>query len=163
MESAALAIESAIVSEDAEATEQAISEVEKTLRLDSTRSVSNPQILIDEVQDRCANWQGLIVLNINNQVRSDIAVAASIKDVGDCVEEAILNAVRHGDCSAIDIQILEKDTAVSMVITNDGRGFSNKPRGFGSSIYEEVTRGDWKLWRDEKNKSTILELNFAKS
>jgi signal transduction histidine kinase len=163
LESAALAIESAIVSEDAEATEQAISEVEKTLRLDSTRSVSNPQILIDEVQDRCANWQGLIVLNINNQVRSDIAVAASIKDVGDCVEEAILNAVRHGDCSAIDIQILEKDTAVSMVITNDGRGFSNKPRGFGSSIYEEVTRGDWKLWRDEKNKSTILELNFAKS
>lgn len=163
LESAALAIESAIVSEDAEATEQAISEVEKTLRLDSTRSVSNPQILIDEVQDRCANWQGLIVLNINNQVRSDIAVAASIKDVGDCVEEAILNAVRHGDCSAIDIQILEKDTVVSMVITNDGGGFSNKPRGFGSSIYEEVTRGDWKLWRDEKNKSTILELNFAKS
>jgi glucose-6-phosphate-specific signal transduction histidine kinase len=92
-----------------------------------------------------------------------MAVAASIKDVGDCVEEAILNAVRHGDCSAIDIQILEKDTTVSMVITNDGRGFSNKPRGFGSSIYEEVTRGDWKLWRDEKNKSTILELNFAKS
>jgi signal transduction histidine kinase len=163
LESAALAIEAAIVSEDSEATEQAISEVERTLRLDSTRSVSHPQILIDEVQDRCANWHGLIALNINNQVRSDIAVAASIKDVGDCVEEAILNAVRHGDCSAIDIQILEKDTAVSMVITNDGRGFSNKPRGFGSSIYEEVTRGDWKLWRDEKNKSTILELNFAKS
>ena len=163
LESAALAIEAAIVSEDSEATEQAISEVERTLRLDSTRSVSHPQILIDEVQDRCANWHGLIALNINNQVRSDIAVAASIKDVGDCVEEAILNAVRHGDCSAIDIQILEKDTAVSMVITNDGKGFSNKPRGFGSSIYEEVTRGDWKLWRDEKNKSTILELNFAKS
>ena len=162
LETAALAIESAILSEDSEATEQAISEVERTLRLESTRSVSNPQILIDEVKDRCANWQGLIVLDIDNQVKSDINVAASIKDVGDCVEEAILNAVRHGDCSTISIGILERDTCVSLVITNDGRGFSNKPRGFGSSIYEEATHGDWKLWRDEKNKSTILELNFAK-
>ncbi len=162
LETAALAIESAILSEDSEATEQAISEVERTLRLESTRSVSNPQILIDEVKDRCANWQGLIVLDIDNQIKSDINVAASIKDVGDCVEEAILNAVRHGDCSTISIGILERDTCVSLVITNDGRGFSNKPRGFGSSIYEEATHGDWKLWRDEKNKSTILELNFAK-
>lgn len=162
LETAALAIESAILSEDSEATEQAISEVERTLRLESTRSVSNPQILIDEVKDRCANWQGLIVLDIDNQIKSVINVAASIKDVGDCVEEAILNAVRHGDCSTISIGIFERDTCVSLVVTNNGIGFSNKPRGFGSSIYEEATRGDWKLWRDEKTKSTILELNFAK-
>jgi signal transduction histidine kinase len=163
LESAALAIEAAISSDDSEATEQAIGEVEKTLKLDSARSVSNPQVLIKEVQDRCANWQGLIEIDIQNQVKSDTSVVASIKDVGDCVEEAVLNAVRHGDCSAIDIQILEKDEKVCVVITNNGKGFSDKPRGFGSSIYEEATRGDWKLWRDEKNKSTILELNFAKS
>jgi hypothetical protein len=163
LESAALAIEAAISSEDAEAVERAIVEVGKTLKSESTRSVSNPKVLINEVQDRCANWQGLIAIDIQNQVHSDTSVVASIKDVGDCVEEAVLNAVRHGDCSAIDIQILEKDTSVSVVITNNGKGFSDKPRGFGSSIYEEATRGDWKLWRDEKNKSTILELNFAKS
>ena len=163
LESAALAIEAAISSEDAEAVERAIVEVGKTLKSESTRSVSNPQILLDEVQDRCVNWQGLITIDIQNQVHSDTSVVASIKDVGDCVEEAVLNAVRHGDCSTIDIQILEKDTSVSVVITNNGKGFSDKPRGFGSSIYEEATRGDWKLWRDEKNKSTILELNFAKS
>jgi signal transduction histidine kinase len=163
LESAALAIEVAISSEDAEAVERAIVEVGKTLKSESTRSVSNPQILLDEVQDRCVNWQGLITIDIQNQVHSDTSVVASIKDVGDCVEEAVLNAVRHGDCSTIDIQILEKDEKVCLVITNNGKGFSDKPRGFGSSIYEEATRGDWKLWRDEKNKSTILELNFAKS
>jgi hypothetical protein len=163
LESAALAIEAAISSEDAEAVERAIVEVGKTLKSESTRSVSNPQVLINEVQDRCANWQGLIEIDIQNQVHSDTSVVASIKDVGDCVEEAVLNAVRHGDCSAIEIQILEKDTSVSVVITNNGKGFSDKPRGFGSSIYEDATVGDWKLWRDEKNKSTILELNFTKS
>lgn len=162
LESAALAIEAAISSEDAEAAERAIIEVEKTLKSESIRSVANPQILLDEVQDRCANWQGLIEINIQNQVHSDTSVVASIKNVGDCVEEAVLNAVRHGDCSAIDIQILEKDMNVCLVITNNGKGFSDKPRGFGSSIYDEATKGDWKLWRDEKNKSTILELNFAK-
>jgi hypothetical protein len=163
LESAALAIEAAIFSEDSEAAERAIVEVEKTLKSESTRSASNPQILLDEVQDRCANWQGLILINIQNEVHTDTSVIASIKDVGDCVEEAVLNAVRHGDCSAIDIHILEREANISVVITNNGKGFSDKPRGFGSSIFEEATRGDWKLWRDEKNKSTILELNFAKS
>lgn len=163
LEAAALAIETAISNDDSDATEQAIREVERTLKLDSTRTLSNPQILIDEVQDRCTNWQGLIQVNIQSQVRSDISVVASIRDVGDCVEEAILNAVRHGDCTLVGIEISEKESNLSLVITNDGVGFSNKPQGFGSSIYEEATRGDWKLWRDEKIKRTILELNFAKS
>lgn len=163
LEAAALAIETAISTNDTEATEQAIREVERTLKLDSTRTLSNPQILIDEVQDRCTNWQGLIQVNIQSQVRSDISVVASIRDVGDCVEEAILNAVRHGDCTLVEIEITEKESHLSLAITNDGNGFSNKPQGFGSSIYEEATRGDWKLWRDEKSKRTILELNFAKS
>jgi signal transduction histidine kinase len=163
LEAAALAIEAAVSSNDPEATEQAIKQVEGTLKSDSTRSISKPQILLEEIRDRCSNWLGLIDINMVGKIGSDIAVVASIKDVGDCVEEAVLNAVRHGDCSAIDIQILEKDEKVCLVITNNGKGFSDKPRGFGSSIYEEATRGDWKLWRDEKNKSTILELNFAKS
>jgi hypothetical protein len=163
LEVAALAIESAISGDDLDAIERAIIEVERTLKLDVTRTFSNPQILIKEVQDRCANWQGLITVTIRDQIDSNISVAVSIKDVGDCVEEAILNAVRHGDCSAIDIQVLERDTKVSLIITDDGVGFSNKARGFGSSIYEEVTGGDWELWRDEKNEATFLELNFAKN
>jgi two-component sensor histidine kinase len=89
-------------------------------------------------------------------------VSASIKDVGDCIEEAVLNAVRHGDCSAIDIEVSDLASSISIQIRDNGRGFSGKPSGFGSTIYEEATLGDWKLWRDEKNKSTILELNFAK-
>jgi hypothetical protein len=163
LESAALAIEAAITIDDAEATEHAISEVEKTLKLDSTRSISTPLILIEEVQDRCANWQGLIDISIDNQIPVDIAIAASVKDVGDCVEEAVLNAVRHGDCSVIKIDISDHANSISIQIQDNGRGFSGAPRGFGSSIYEESTKGDWKLWRDEKNKATILELIFAKS
>ena len=163
LEVAALAIESAISSDDSDAIERAIIEVERTLKLDATRTSSNPQILIKEIRDRCANWQGLISVTIRDQIDSDISVAVSIKDVGDCVEEAILNAVRHGDCSAIDIQVLERDSKVSLIITDDGVGFSNKVRGFGSSIYEEITSGDWELWRDEKNETTFLELNFTKN
>jgi glucose-6-phosphate-specific signal transduction histidine kinase len=163
LESAALAIETAISAEDLEATELAIKEVERTLKGESVRSISSPEILIDEVRERCLNWQGLIEINIDNTVGSEIKVAASVKDVGDCVEEAILNAVRHGDCSTIGIQVFEKMSSVCVVISNDGKGFSGKPKGFGSSIFEEATGGDWKLWRDERNQSTILELNFAKS
>jgi hypothetical protein len=163
LEVAALAIESAISNDDSDAIEKAIIEVERTLKLDATRSFSNPQILIKEIRDRTANWEGLIAVNIRDHVHPDISVAVSIKDVGDCVEEAILNAVRHGDCSAIDIQVLERDAKVSLIISDDGVGFSSKKRGFGSSIYEEVTGGDWELWRDEKNQATFLELNFKKA
>ena len=163
LESAALAIETAISAEDLEATELAIKEVERTLKGEAIRSISTPEILIDEVRERCLNWQGLIEIDIDNTVGSEIKVAASVKAVGDCVEEAILNAVRHGDCSTIGIQVSEKLSSVCVVISNDGKGFSGNPKGFGSSIFEEATGGDWKLWRDERNQSTILELNFAKS
>jgi len=163
LEVAALAIESAISSDDSDAIERAITEVEQTLKLDGTRSFSDPQVLINEVRDRCANWQELIDLSIRGEIRSEVAVAVSIKDVGDCVEEAVLNAVRHGDCSAIDIEISEKDTKISLLIKDNGVGFSKKVRGFGSSIYEEATAGDWELWRDEKNQATFLELNFEKA
>jgi glucose-6-phosphate-specific signal transduction histidine kinase len=71
--------------------------------------------------------------------------------------------VRHGDCSSIDIEICEKDTKISLLIKDNGVGFSKKVRGFGSSIYEEATAGDWELWRDEKNQATFLELNFEKA
>ena len=162
LEVAALAIETAIAGDDSDAIERAIIEVERTLKLDATRSSSNPQILIKEIRDRSASWEGLIAVSIRDQIQPNISVAVSIKDVGDCVEEAILNAVRHGDCSAIDIQVLERDAKVSLIISDDGVGFSNKKRGFGSSIYEEVTGGDWDLWRDEKNEATFLELNFSK-
>jgi signal transduction histidine kinase len=163
LEVAALAIESAITSDDSDSIERAITEVEQTLKLDGTRSFSDPQVLINEVRDRCSNWQELIDLSIRGEIRSDIAVAVSIKDVGDCVEEAVLNAVRHGDCSSIDIEICEKDTKISLLIKDNGVGFSKKVRGFGSSIYEEATAGDWELWRDEKNQATFLELNFEKA
>jgi hypothetical protein len=162
LEVAALAIETAIAGDDSDAIERAIIEVERTLKLDATRSSSNPQILIKEIRDRSASWEGLIAVSIRDQIQPNISVAVSIKDVGDCVEEAILNAVRHGECSAIDIQVLERDAKVSLIISDDGVGFSSKKRGFGSSIYEEVTGGDWDLWRDEKNESTFLELNFSK-
>lgn len=162
LESAALALETATANNDYEGAEQAIIEVEKTLKLDSLRSRSNPLILGDEIKERCANWQGLIDINITSQISADVSISASIRDVGTCIEEAILNAVRHGDCSTIDIDISEESCHMNIRISNNGAGFTGKPKGFGSSVYEEATRGDWKLWRDEKKKSTILELNFAK-
>lgn len=163
LEAAALAIEMAIESDDAEGTERAIREVERTLQLDSVRYKSNPKVLVEEVKDRCANWQGLIEIQTAGQVHSDVVVTVSIKDVGDCIEEALLNAVRHGDCSAVEISVSDLPSCISIQIKDNGRGFTGKPRGFGSSIFEEATRGDWKLWRDQKNEVTILELNFAKS
>lgn len=162
LESAALAIETSIANADFESVEQAIAEVEKTLKLGSFRSRSNPLVLIDEIRERCANWQGIIEIGVDNQLPTDIIMTTSIKDAGDCVEEAVLNAVRHGDCSVININISDYANSISIKIRDNGRGFSGVPRGFGSSIYEESTNGNWKLWRDESNRSTILELNFPK-
>ena len=50
------------------------------------------------------------------------------------VQECVSNAIRHGDPSAIDIAILVDDDAATIVVTDDGAGFSGGTTRFGFGL-----------------------------
>lgn len=162
LESSALALETALRANDFAEVEKAIAEVGSFLRSENIAQPMPQDVLLDEINERCKNWNSLIEFDIQANIKREDVVGVSIQQVGSCIEEAILNASRHGNCTWIGIEILNTDTLFSIIFKDNGLGFTSHNQGFGSQIFTEATNGQWDLWRDERRQFTVLHLNFRK-
>jgi hypothetical protein len=162
LESSALALETALRENDFAEVEKAIAEVGSFLKSENIAQPMPQDVLLDEINERCKNWNSLIEFDIQANINREDIVGVSIQQVGSCIEEAILNASRHGNCTWIGIEILNTDTLFSIIFKDNGSGFTSHNQGFGSQIFTEATHGQWDLWRDERRQFTVLHLNFRK-
>ena len=162
LESSALALETALRDNDFAEVEKAITEVGNFLKADELTQPMPQDVLIDEINERCKNWTGLIEFEIDANIDREDDVGVSIHQVGTCIEEAILNASRHGNCSWIGIEIVNTELLFTIIFRDNGVGFTSHNQGFGSQIFTEATNGQWELWRDERRQLTVLHLNFRK-
>lgn len=162
LESSALALETALRENDFAEVEKAIAEVVSFLRSENIAQPMPQDVLLDEINERCKNWNSLIEFDIQANINREDIVGVSIQQVGSCIEEAILNASRHGNCTWIGIEILNTDSLFTIIFKDNGSGFTSHNQGFGSQIFTEATHGQWDLWRDERRQYTVLHLNFRK-
>jgi hypothetical protein len=162
LESAAIEIEHALKDKDLVAVGKAIERVNQYLKSDSALKKSSQKILLDEVYEKIQAWNGLIEIEVQSNISRDEIVKVSIGDVGTCIEEAILNATRHGDCSTMKIEIVDTQSAFRVICSDNGVGFSGTPAGLGTRIFSQATEGKWKLNRDPENATTVLTLDFPK-
>jgi hypothetical protein len=162
LESSALALETALRENDFDEVEKAIAEVGNFLKAETTSQPMPQEVLLDEINERCRNWSSLIEFDIKSNIDREENVGVSIQQVGSCIEEAILNASRHGNCSWIGIEIVNTESLFQIIFQDDGKGFSTHEHGFGSRIFTEATNGQWDIWRDEPRGFTVLQLNFRK-
>ncbi len=60
--------------------------------------------------------------------------------------EGIADALRHGDCSRVDIRIAPTAEGVEISLTNDGLPFEDSPvaPGLGSAMLDSVAPGRWR-------------------
>jgi len=162
LESSALALETALRENDFAEVERAIAEVGSFLRSENITQPMPQDVLLDEINERCKNWVGIIEFEIDANINREDEVGVSIHQVGTCIEEAILNASRHGNCSWIGIEIVNTELLFTIIFRDNGGGFTSHKQGFGSQIFHEATNGQWELWRDERRQLTVLHLNFRK-
>lgn len=162
LESSALALETALRANDFAEVEKAIIEVGNFLKAEEISQPMPQAVLIDEINERCSNWVGLIEFEIDTNIDREDDVGVSIHQVGTCIEEAILNASRHGNCNWIGIEIVNTELLFTVIFRDNGGGFTSRKQGFGSQIFNEATNGQWELWRDERRQLTVLHLNFKK-
>jgi signal transduction histidine kinase len=163
LESAAIEIEHALKEDDLEAVAKAIERVNQYLKSESTVKRSNQVVLLDEVNEKVRAWEGVVVIEVLSNISRDEVVDVSIGDVGTCIEEAILNATRHGDCSNMKIELIDTDAIFRVICTDNGIGFIGTPSGLGTKIFNQASHGQWKLQRDKARELTVLTLDFPKS
>lgn len=119
-----------------------------------------PVDLDNELRDLDGRWSGLVNLTITNSIG---AVAASqldestVRAIVQVANEAITNAVRHGDATSIRLTIAQMPDRVQLICEDDGLGQSdrNEP-GLGSALFDSVAGADWRLI--SLDRGTRLEL-----
>lgn len=74
------------------------------------------------------------------------AQSTTAATVGRVIEEAMSNAIRHGDANAIVVQVdLMADATIRVTVTDNGTGVAGNPPGMGSAFLTQATRGAWSL------------------
>ena len=162
LESAAIEIENALKEEDYVAVAKSMERVNQYLKSETGVKNSSQMILLDEVNEKVRAWDGLLEIEIESNISRDEIVKVSIGDVGTCIEEAILNATRHGDCSSMKIEIIDTQSAFRVICSDNGVGFRGTPAGLGTRIFSQSTQGNWTLTRDASRALTVLTLDFPK-
>lgn len=141
------AIEQATAAKDFDALRAALRDarnaLSQTVPDDSSPSVVDLDADLAQLQDL---WRGLLRLDytLPTQPWIDAPAARALVAIA---EEAVANAARHGNATrvGIDISVQESPRAWLITVTDDGVGPTNGPRGLGSTVFQDVTAGDWML------------------
>ena len=115
--------------------------------------------LQEESKFRCLQWADLIEIEVNCLVRQDLP-GVPIRRFGGAVEEAITNAVRHGNASTMKIDIRLNDAGyLQCTFIDDGSGVaSDSVNGIGSAIFDRITSGNWSRTNRTDAPGTVLQL-----
>ena len=163
LESAAFEIENSLKDDDLVAVGKAIERVKHYLKSDSTLRKSSQGLLLDEIYEKVAPWNGILEIEIDSNISREELVSVSTQEVGHCIEEAILNAARHGECSTMNIELSNNASTFRVVCSDNGIGPGKILQGLGFSIYAQATKGNWTLRRDTFRAMTVLTLDFPKN
>jgi len=116
----------------------------------------------EEIVSRINRWEGLVKIIFTYKEERIQELVRDHDVVADLVEEAISNAVRHGQCEVIHIDVNEDTSGgLRIEISDDGIGPTKSARGIGSGLFESATSGNWKLIRDKTAARTLLTLNLT--
>ena len=104
----------------------------------------------DELQKRENLWSALVEVVIESSLADDQVRFVETIAVGECVEELISNAVRHGKANRIEIQISREERQTILISAiDDGVGMTTPKPGLGFHLFDHLSRGNWDTGRDE--------------
>lgn len=152
-------LQSAQQNEDADEIADAIEHILSILR--------NPEHGLDlpkpsfhsELQKRQDLWSALIDVQIKSLlIDEDVRLVETIA-IGECVEELISNAVRHGKADKIEIEISRKDSQSILVSAiDDGAGITSPKPGLGFHLFDHLSRGNWERGRVESTGENSIQI-----
>jgi len=130
--------------------------------LDSDFSVKEELVVRDlqeESEFRCRQWADLVEFRVTCLMTHDLP-DIPVSRFGDAVEEAITNAVRHGNATTIVMDLRLNDAGdLQCTFTDNGSGIaSDSVNGIGSAIFASITGGNWSRTNRTDGTGTVLQL-----
>ena len=139
----AVAIEQASQTRDVDAFQAAMREAHAAL-VPPSLVVEVSRTLGENLDRTVALWSGLcsVRVMIDPDVSQERGVLA--RDVGRFVEEAVNNAVTHGDATEISVDVHRTGNAVHIEVIDNGSGPGGGRPGLGSALFDSLST-HWQL------------------
>ena len=164
LNAAALMLEQAQERGDTAAITVALSQVRNVLDTPGQGFVGAHRVLEKEIEYRVSLWSSLVQIKVVIDPKVLDFETLSVPTVGDLIEEAFSNSVRHGGASNIELFLSnESDKNLFIKVVDDGQGTLKKNPGFGIRLYDSETNGNWTLLRNARKNQTVLELRIRVS
>ena len=130
--------------------------------LDSDFSIKEELVVRDLQEEsvfRCRQWADLVEFRVTCLMTHDLP-DIPVSRFGDAVEEAITNAVRHGNATTIIMDLrLNEAGDLQCTFTDNGSGISSDSvNGIGSAIFASITGGNWSRTNRTDGAGTVLQL-----
>lgn len=130
----------------------------RTAILEAEHSVERPARALQssDFVDAIDNWRSVCDVDVHGSW-SDVppSLRAAVHTV---VVEGISDAMRHGDCSHIDIVVRRTPAGVELMMTNDGEPVDPRaPAGLGTALLDRLAPARWSrgLDRDGRTRLTV--------
>gem|GEM_PF-3762358 len=164
LNAAALMLEQAQERGDTAAITSALTQVRSVLETPGQGFAGAHRVLEKEIEYRVSLWSSLIKISVEIAPEVFTFETLSVQTVGDLIEEAFSNSVRHGGASNVELFLTsESGKNLLIKVIDDGQGALKKNPGFGIRLYDSETSGNRTLLRNARQNQTILELRIRVS
>lgn len=152
-----LAMEQASEIGDVAALKQALAEAMSALDTQAT-PVSPARSVRDEVGRKIGLWAGFCDFHVT--MNDDIAESPDhAVEVGRVIEEAISNAIRHGNASRVQVSVTRDAGGRLLVgVTDNGTGPQGGSPGLGTAYLAMVSEGSWTLEATEHGTRVLVPI-----
>lgn len=130
-------------------------------RLDSLMDAPSPihRTVEEEIEFRIQLWQALTEITYDLTNFSKLPNLFKIEDLGEVLEEAIANAVRHASAKHVSVVLRnQKNGSLLIEVSNDGEWNGIQRNRLGTEIFSIHTEGKWSLDRAAGSDITLLKL-----
>jgi len=137
--------------------DQVFAELESILDISGTMHFAEK--LDVELELLASRWAGAVELSfaIEPSVDLEKAVAESVQ----LLQEAITNALKHGEASVAKVQIDDSDGLRSIVVSDNGLRRPEQIAGLGTEIFNSICSGSWSLAHKTKGSTLTCKVRLG--
>jgi hypothetical protein len=155
--SCAAAIDRATASGDIDLLNRALVEVNDIFDGAALTQPENPILpLSKQLEQISKQWDGICATDLNLAQSLQNLDTQTASDVADVIEEAITNAVRHGEATEVDIRVEDLNSKVGITVSDNGHFQTDGTPGVGTEMIRLVSHGEFSLTKGSSGGGNLL-------
>ena len=109
------------------------------------RTGSEQGTLVDRLDSLAGRWRGFLDLIVELDEGAEVLVGEDADRVEGIVEEAVVNAMRHGLATLARVGVTTEPALITVTVTDDGIGPRDGRPGLGAMFFGLASQGAWAL------------------